>query len=181
MRFAAEELARRITEFQLAEHTDGRLAGAIGLQIEKRQGRIHSEGFTDFGLADQLRPMLWERLQSVATNHGLVRLWTQESAPFWSRCGLNKADPEALEKLPEIWRGPATPWLTLKLKEDLEEVISADREFALFMDEERQRTQRAFQQAKVLKVVATLLAFALFAVVAVGLFMVVRRNQLIHH
>src|SRR5258706_1764046 len=100
MHFPADDLAKRITEFQIAEGMDGKLAGAVGLQISERQGRLHSEGFTDFALADELRPQLWERVQSVATNHGLIRLWTQEHAPFWSHCGLAKADDESLQKLP---------------------------------------------------------------------------------
>src|SRR5580765_4052452 len=88
MHLPADDLAKRITEFQLAESADQKILGAVGLQITDRQGRLHSEGFTDFALADELRPALWERLHSVATNHGLVRLWTAEEAPFWSRCGL---------------------------------------------------------------------------------------------
>jgi N-acetylglutamate synthase-like GNAT family acetyltransferase len=92
MNFPAEELARAVTEFQVAQDADGRLVGAIGLQIAQRQGRIHSESFEDFSLADTLRPMLWERLHAVATNHGLLRLWTHEGAPFWHHCGLRPAD-----------------------------------------------------------------------------------------
>src|SRR5689334_20536855 len=104
MRFPADELARRITEFQVAEALDGKVLGAVGLQIAQRHGRIHSEAFTDFALADQLRPLFWDRLQGVATNHGLLRFWTQEEAPFWSHCGLIAPDAEALEKLPLLWR-----------------------------------------------------------------------------
>ena len=181
MHFPADDLAKRITEFQIAESSDGKLLGGVGLQISERQGCLHSEAFTDFALAEELRPTLWERLQSVATNHGLVRLWTAEHAPFWSRCGLSKADPESLEKLPAIWRQIKARWLTLKLKEDIKEVISADKEFAMFLEAERQRTQRAFQQARVLKFIATLVALAVLFLVMAGAFYVIRRNpQLIH-
>jgi hypothetical protein len=124
------------------------LAGAIGLEIAQKQGRIHSEAFTDFALADQLRPKLWERIHAVATNHGLLRLWTQEHAPFWSHCGLGKPDPDALQKLPAPWQAQKSDWLTLKLKDEIEKLISADKEFAMFMDAEKQRTARAFQHAK---------------------------------
>src|SRR5688572_24083219 len=81
MDFPVEELAKRITDFQIAEGPDGKVLGALGLQIAERQGRIHSECFTDFALAEQLRPLLWDRVHSVAINHGLLRLWTQEQAP----------------------------------------------------------------------------------------------------
>src|SRR6185369_9545744 len=60
--FPAEDLVRRVTEFQLAESADGKVVGAIGLQIAGQQGRIHSEGFSDFALAEQLRPLQWDRL-----------------------------------------------------------------------------------------------------------------------
>ncbi len=181
MHFPADELAQRITEFQVAEGPAGGLVGAVGLQVCERQGRLHSEGFTDFALADSLRPQLWERLQSVATNHGLVRLWTQEQAPFWNHCGLAKPDPEAMQKLPAIWRSLAGAWLTLKLKEDIEEVISADKEFALFMQAERERTERTFQQARILKFIATLIAISVLFLVIAGAFFIIRRNpQLLH-
>jgi len=176
MNFPADDLGKRITEFQVAEAAEGKLVAAVGVQMAERQGRIHSEVFSDFALADQLRPLLWERIHSVATNHGLLRLWTQEHAPFWSHCGLAKADAETLEKLPAIWRGASSPWLTLKLKDDLETVASLDKEFALFMQSEKQRTERAFRQARVLKLFATLIAFVLLILVIAAAFYVWRRN-----
>ncbi|HTL16076.1 MAG TPA: hypothetical protein VL793_02510 [Patescibacteria group bacterium] len=181
MHFPVDEMSRRITEFQVAEDSEGNLAGAIGLQLMERQGRLHSESFVDFSHADALRPQLWERVKAVATNNGLVRLWTQEQAPFWSHCGLVKAASESLEKLPAPWRGLRGNWLTLKLKEDIEEVLSADKEFAVFMQSERQRTERAFQQAKVLKFIATLLALAVLFLVMAGAFLVIRRNPSLLH
>jgi N-acetylglutamate synthase-like GNAT family acetyltransferase len=181
MHFPAEALARRVTEFQLAMRPEGQLLGAVGLQIVERQGLVHSEAFTDFAYADHLRPLLWERLHAVATNHGLLRVWTQEPAPFWSHCGLVKADGEALEKLPALWRGSSTRWLTLKLREDLEAVIALDQQFALFMQSERARTDRALRQARILKVIATMIAFAVLIVVLAGAFVLIRRNpQLLH-
>jgi len=176
MDFPAEDLNKRITEFQVAEGTEGQLLGCLGLQIAERQGRIHSEAFTDFGVAEQLRPKLWDRVHSVAVNHGLLRLWTQEQAPFWNHCGLLQADAEILAKLPAVWRGLPPDWLTLKLKDDLETVLSVDREFSMFMAAEKERTQRTFQHARLLKVVATLIAFALLVFIMAGAFMVVRKN-----
>lgn len=181
MTFPAEELAPRITEFQVVESAEGRLLGAIGLQLAERQGRIHSEAFTDFALAEQLRPLLWDRLHSVATNHGLLRLWTLEQAPFWNHCGLVRADAEALEKLPKAWGAAPSTWHTLKLRDDLAEVISFDHEFGLFKDSERQRTERALAQARVLKTIATLLALAVLLLVIAGAVFVLRKSpQLLH-
>jgi hypothetical protein len=183
MHFPADELARRITEFQVAIGPEGKLVGAVGLQLAQRQGLVHSEAFTDFSLAESLRSQIWDRIQAVATNHGLLRLWTQEQAPFWHHCGLAKADEEALQKLPAPWRNESShPWLTLKLKDDLQEVILADKEFARFMEAEKQRSQRVLQQARALKVVATVIALGVLILVVVGALMLVKRNpQLLHH
>ncbi len=181
MQFPADDLAKRVTEFQVAESADGNLLGAVGLQIAERQGLVHSEAFHDFALAEQLRPLLWDRLHAVATNHGLLRVWTQEKAPFWNHCGLLKADDETLAKLPILWRGPSSAWLTLKLKDDLETVMSLDKEFALFMQSEKQRTQQVFQQARALKTIVTLIAFGLLiAVVVWAARMFMRNPQLLH-
>jgi hypothetical protein len=181
MHFPVDDLAKRITEFQVAAEDDGKVLGAVGLQIAEKQGRIHSEAFADFSLAENLRPELWERLQAVGTNNGLLRLWTQEKAPFWNRCGLTKPDEETLQKLPAVWRGLPEPWMTLKLREDVQEVISADKEFALFMESERQRTAKTFQQARALKFVATVVAIIVLIFVMVGAFLVLRKNpQFLH-
>ena len=181
MHYPVFELAKRVTEFQVAEDADGKLLGGVGLQIAERQGLVHSEAFGDFALAEQLRPLLWDRLHAVATNHGLLRIWTQEQAPFWNHCGLAKADAEALQKLPMLWRGPTSGWLTLKLKDDVETVMSLDKEFALFMQSEKQRTERVFHQARVVKTIATLIALAvLIAVAAWGVSVFMRNPQLLH-
>jgi N-acetylglutamate synthase-like GNAT family acetyltransferase len=181
LRYPTEELARRVTEFQVAEGADGKLLGALGLQIAERQGLVHSEAFSDFALAEHLRPLLWDRVHAVATNHGLLRVWTQEQAPFWNHCGLLKADAEALQKLPVLWRGPSSGWLTLKLRDDVETVISLDKEFALFMQSEKQRTERVFQHARTLKTIVTLIALAVLIAVAVWAVRLFLHNpQLMH-
>jgi N-acetylglutamate synthase-like GNAT family acetyltransferase len=176
MNFSVENLSRRVTEFQVVEHQDGTLAGAIGLEIVERQGCIHSEGFVDFGLADELRARLWDRLRTVAANYGLLRLWTLEKAPFWSRCVMQRADAEALERLPAAWREPGAAWLTLKLKEDLDEIISADKEFAIFMTMERQRTQQVVRQARLMKTVLNVVTVGILILIVIGALWVLRKN-----
>lgn len=177
MHYPQEDLAKRVTEFQVAEDPTGVLVGAVGLQIAERQGRVHSECFKDFGQSEHLRHVLWDRLQSVASNHGLLRLWTREQAPFYNHCGLLKADSESLTKLPMLWRNEQDGWLTLKLREDVAAVVSLDKEFALFMESEKQRTGRAFQQAKVLKLIATVLAAVIFLLVLVFAFFVIKNGN----
>jgi N-acetylglutamate synthase-like GNAT family acetyltransferase len=176
MQLPAQQLEKRLTEFQLAESHDGKLLGAVGLQIVGQQGRLHSEAFTDFSIADQVRPLLWERMQAIATNHGLTRLWTQEHAPFWKHYGLHPAAGETMQKLPPAWRVFPGEWLAAQLKEETEAHVSAEKEFALFMEAEKQRTERAFRQARVIKHVATLAAVLLAIFVLVALVFWLKRN-----
>jgi N-acetylglutamate synthase-like GNAT family acetyltransferase len=176
MNLPPESLVKRITEFQVAESAEGTLLGAIGVQMAERQGLLHSEGFTDFGVSEQLRALLWERVRSLAMNHGLWRLWTQEQAPFWRQLGFGQADPEALEKLPAAWRNHPPAWLTIKLKEDVDTLLALDPQLALMMDAEKQRTAKMLQQARFLKTLATLLAVALLALILGAVFYLLRRN-----
>jgi N-acetylglutamate synthase-like GNAT family acetyltransferase len=176
MKFDTEDLAKRVTEFQVTESADGKLLGVLGLQLTAQQGLIHSEAFEDFALADQLRPLLWDRIQAVATNHGLLRLWTQEQAPFWNHCGLVRADAAMLEELPAVWRGQTSQWLTLKLKDPVETLVALDQEFGAFMQAERQRTEKTLQRAKTLKMIATAIAFVMFALVLAGAAYLLRKN-----
>jgi N-acetylglutamate synthase-like GNAT family acetyltransferase len=172
------DLEKRVTEFQVAESPDGTVAGAVGLQMLEGHGLIHSEVFADFAIADQLRPLLWDRLHAVALNHGLFRLWTCEPAPFWRHCGLVLATPELLSKLPAPWRGKQPNWLTLQLREETSPALSVEREFALFMETEKQRTQAALDQARALKIIATVLAILLLGAVIAGGVYYLRQNPL---
>lgn len=175
MKFPSGELERRLTEFQVAVNESEEILGAIGIRLAGKHGHIHSEAYRDFALADNLREALWQRIQSVAGNHGLVRLWTLETAPFWTRSDFAPATAAELQKLPEAWRNEGANWLTLKLREDVEEVVNLDQEFAVFMEAEKQRSRQMMDQAKMLKWLATLLALALFlAVIGVGIWIVMK-------
>jgi hypothetical protein len=70
MRYPTGDLERRLTEFQVVEGPGGEVVGALGFQIIERQARIHSEAFTDFAIADSMRPVFLKRIQSLAMNHG---------------------------------------------------------------------------------------------------------------
>jgi len=164
MRIPDLGLEKRLTEFQLAEDVTGKPVGAIGFQISQRHGLIHSEAFSDFGSADQIRSQFWSRIQSLAMNHGVVRLWTRENAPFWTHNGLQAVDPEHLTRLPESWDRTAPGWLTLRLKDE-DVMASVDQEFELFVSAEKQRSAVALSQAKRLKTIITILGL----LIALGL------------
>lgn len=164
------DLEKRLTEFQLIVTDNGDLLGAIGLQIDGKQGRIHSEAFTQPEDQDKHRQQLWERVQSIARNHGLMRVWTQESAPFWNQRGFQQATEEALQKLPAVFGDASSPWFALQLREENIAVISLEKEFELFQAAQQAGSEKLMQQAKMLRTVAYI--FLGIVVLAAGFFLV---------
>src|SRR3974390_2537241 len=116
-RLPAEQQENRLTEFQVVE-SGGQIAGAAGVQIIRQHARLHSEDYVDFSVADAARELFWQRLQTIAANHGVFRVWTQETSPFWTRWGFHPANDEALKRLPEEWKNLEGCWLTLALKDE---------------------------------------------------------------
>lgn len=163
------DLEKRFKEFQVVEAQPGEIAGALGLQIAGQEGRLHSEVFAHAEQSDLLRQLLWDRAQVLAQNHGLVRLWTQLSTPFWGASGFRYAPPETLAKLPPPFNDGAKPWQFLQLKDNTAPV-SIDKEFAMFKEMEKEKTEKMLRQAKVLKLVAAGLVVLVFVVVLVGFF-----------
>jgi N-acetylglutamate synthase-like GNAT family acetyltransferase len=173
MRHDVVALEKRLTEFQVAESSAGQVLGTVGFQIIGRDAVVHHEAFSDYGLADAIRSALWERLQKIAGNHGLCRVWTREESPFWSHNGFLPPSPELLQKLPAGLDRSAT-WLAVQLREDPERPkLSAEEDFEKFLETEREKTGQVMERAKTLKAVATLVAVILFlGVMALTIYLV---------
>jgi N-acetylglutamate synthase-like GNAT family acetyltransferase len=164
MRLPAGELERRLTEFQIVEAGDGSLLGGIGMEIIERHGRIHSEAFSDFALAEVFRTQLWERLQSLAVNHGLARIWTNEAAPFWKYNGFHPAESDELKRLPPAWNLIPGDWLTMTLRDEDALRASLDMDFSRLKEKEQQETERLLNKARTLKYIAV--TFIVLVVIA---------------
>jgi len=180
MKLPVAELEPRLTEFQIVENAEGKVVGALGLQIGERCGRLHSEGYTDYGLADASRELLWTRIQTLASNHGILRLWARETVPFWNGVGFKPADAETLKRLPEAWKAGDAPWFTLQLKDEAT-IASMEKELAMFMAAEKRSSERMFEQARTMKTIANLIAIilALFALGA-AIFVLIKRPEFLH-
>jgi len=164
----ALDLEKRFTEFQVAEGPDGQIVAALALQVQGTHGKVHSESFIDFGLTDTLRPLLWERVLSVARNRGLARLWTLESTLFWRGEGFQPPAPDLVTKVPANFGDPGAEWITLKLKDELLSSLTPEQEFALFKESVQQDTEKMMQQARMMKWVATVAAVIFFIVVTIA-------------
>jgi N-acetylglutamate synthase-like GNAT family acetyltransferase len=173
-RFDCHELERRFTEFQVVHNSRGELLGTLGLHIDGHQGLLHCEAYLRPETEEALRPYLWERLEGVARNHGLHRLWTREKAPFWRQCGLQPPTEEELAKLPASFGDRHAEWLTLQLRDERAATTSLEQEFELFKAHQDAELARARQQARLIKLVAVGIGLVLFGVLAVFLFKFVK-------
>ncbi len=155
----AAELEKQFTEFQVAENPEGRILGAVALQVAGTDGLIHSETFADFALCDTLRPLLWQRLETVAHNHGLFRLWTTETAPFW-KMDAGFANPST--PAPEAFAAARGPWLALRLKDEAADPTLLEAQFRAFREAEKAKREKLLRGAAALKTVGTVIAAVLF-------------------
>jgi len=167
MRLSPEELEPRLTEFQVVENADHELLGAIGIQFSPPGALLHSEGYCDFAIADNARQLFWQRLQTLAANHGIFRLWTQERSPFWKSYGFQPPNAETLARLPAEWQNEFSgAWLTYPLKDEL--AISAalenhEHQFASFREAEKEVVQRVQKQARTFGTLLTVIFFGIAA------------------
>jgi len=170
-RFQVLDLEKRLTEFQLIVSDGGDLIGALALHIEAKQGLLHSGAFAQPEQEEQFRPQLWERIQSVARNHGLNRLWTQEGAPFWLQAGFVEGSAETLPRLPPGFGDRQARWLTLQLKDENVAALSIEHEFELFQTAQKEETERLRRLGRTMKVTV----FVVIGIVAaIGLLVIVR-------
>ncbi|HVU09117.1 MAG TPA: hypothetical protein VHG89_11305 [Verrucomicrobiae bacterium] len=177
MRLPSDELEKRLTEFQVAENSDGQIVGAIGIQIARQHVLLHSEGYADFSLADAARDLFWQRIQTLAANHGVFRLWTQERSPFWKSFGFQPATSEILARLPEQWKNEFDGgWLTVQLKDEEKINAALESQFAGFIASEKQQTARVLEQARTLKTIITIVGFAIgIFCFALAVYLLIRR------
>jgi N-acetylglutamate synthase-like GNAT family acetyltransferase len=166
-----EALEKRLTEFQVVENATGAIVAAAGLQIHGHEGLVHSEMFTDFGLSHRLRPILWERIERVAKNHGLFRLWTQETAPFWKQAGFCVPSPDILKQRPASFADNAKlEWYYHQLKDPAAAPLNLEREFERFREVERANAEDLRAKGRIAKVVAIIIALLLAAFSFIVLF-----------
>jgi N-acetylglutamate synthase-like GNAT family acetyltransferase len=167
--FPVADLEKRFTDFQVAIDHNGRLSGAIAIRVAGHQGYIHSEAYIDFSFTDSVRPLLWKRIQTLSNNLGLFRLWTLETAPYWKKeVGFSEAQSQKIEKLPTEFGPRGQPWLELQLKEEHAAPDTLEQQFQMFKESQRAETERMHQQAKTLKILATIIAVVLFFFVLLG-------------
>jgi N-acetylglutamate synthase-like GNAT family acetyltransferase len=163
-------LEKRLTEFQIVETAAGEVLGAVGLRVAQHQGEIHSEAYKEPALAEELRPRLWERIQSVARSQALTRLWVGDATSlFWLERGFEPAGSELLGRHAEALGDQADQsWLTLKLREEAVEGTSLEAEFELFRLAQQAETERIARRARWLRWIAATVVMAVLILLGVA-------------
>jgi N-acetylglutamate synthase-like GNAT family acetyltransferase len=160
-----QDLEKRFKDFQVVQDAHGQIIAALGLQISGTEGRLHDEAMLQPEGADELRARLWERVRTLAQNHGLVRVWTQLNAPFWQVNGFGEPAPEVGKRLPAAFAVGEGPWWTAQLRNETSAASQIDREFALLKESSREENERMKRQARRLKLIASLVVLVVFALI----------------
>ena len=161
--FPAADLEKQFTDFLVVEDSEGRVAAAIAFRIIGHEALIHSESFADFAMVDTLRPLLWERIERVAATNSLFRLWTRETAPFWRNyAGFGEPAADILGTIPEGFGPPGAGWFTMLLKEPTAAPEALEAQIQRFKQEEEAKREAIYARARMLRIVGTGLALAIF-------------------
>lgn len=180
MHLPADELERRLTEFQVVVDATGAFLGAIGFVVSRQHALLHSEAFTDFSVADAARDLFWQRIQILCSNYSVFRIWTQERSPFWKTFGFRAPNPETLARLPAEWRNEFDgAWLTFQLKDEEAIAAALGTDLLNLMDAEKKQTERVRERAHALRTAVTVICFAIGALsIGVAVYLVIHRGFL---
>ena len=183
MRFSPDDLEKRLTEFQVVENAAGEAVGAMGLQLSGQHALLHSEGYSDFGVADAARQLFWERIQTLASNHGVFRIWTQEQSPFWKHLGFQPPTAEISSRLPAGWKNESDGiWLTYRLKDEEAIAAALEKEFAPFMAGEKNETEKISEKARMINTFITIAGFAIGIIgFGIAIYLFINRNPFSQH
>lgn len=159
----SEVLEPRITEFQIVIER-GRIIAALGLQTAARQGKVYGEAIDEPDRADELRALLWSRVQTWANNLGLWRLWTSLNGSFWTNNGFQPQD--ATIQIPAELSGDQAPLLVLQLGPEPSRAAAALGEMGLMEIASRKRRMDFLTRKRMLVLYAPLVAVIVKLIIA---------------
>lgn len=170
-----EQLERYVTEFIVAANEDGLVLAAIGLQADGDQGLVHSEAMAPGDIDEAIRAALWQRLQIVARNHGVARLWTLEDAPFWQATFL-RATPADIAQLKASFADGEAAWSLFTLVDPARAQRLVDERLALWeAHRQADSTQFADTVSRIRQGAFALAGLVIVMMLAMVAYVVVRR------
>ncbi len=163
------ELERFVTEFQVVpSEVEGALLAAIGLLVEGNDALLHTEAVADSEQADELRATLWRRVQIVARNQGVQRLWTQEDADYWQASGFSKAAPATVAGATATFVDKSADWRICELIDPDKAKHLVDEQMAIWQAERAQEAEALQDKIRAFRTVAFGLAI-MVTLVALGM------------
>lgn len=176
-----EELERFLTEFQVVPgEEEGVLLAGLGLMVEGNDALLHSEALATEENDDELRAALWRRLQIVARNQGIHRLWTQEDADYWRASGFVAASPAAVAGATAAFVDKSAAWWLCELIDPEKAKRLTTEQMAIWQASRAQEAEELQTKIRTFRNLALLLAAAVVAVmVGMVFFVLLRRPELL--
>ena len=131
-----------------------------------------------FRVADAARQLFWERIQTLAANHGVFRIWTQERSPFWKSLGFQPPAAEIFARLPDEWKNEFEGgWLTLQLKTRRPSPPRWKNNSPVSWTPKKSETERIAEKAETFKTIITIVGFAIGIICfAIVIYLFIHRN-----
>ncbi len=122
------DLEKVFTEFQLLFKED-EILGCVRLTVIGKEGVVQSLLLQSIDDQVGASDLVWSRIEKIAENHGLVRIWIgKELGPIE---GFSPVDAELKSKVEGRRRIPIDGYVKI-IKEDVESLLSPEKEFELF-------------------------------------------------
>lgn len=151
------ELEKRFTEFQIVVNEDAQVVAAFAIEIKTKEAHIHSDAYADSDDNPAIREAVWKRIQSLAENHGLIRLWANKDE-FWSGIGFEEPNKKELARGVELFGSTMTRRLMMRLREEEDIQKLAEAQFELFQQSSVAERERIMEQGKKYRNIAIAIA-----------------------
>ena len=79
--------------------------------------------------------------------------------------------------MPGCWHDESAPWLTLKLREDIEAILRSEGQISVMLEMERQQSARVIQRGRLFHALVTCVAAVLIIGILAGAFYLFWRHR----
>ncbi len=151
------ELEKRFTEFQIISNEKADIVASFGVHAQGKEAHIHTESYAPDAPREEIRELIWKRVQTLAENRGLMRLWADDQ-DFWKKRGFAKPGEKVLKKGIELFGSTMERRLTLQLREEADIHKLAEAQFELFQQSSQAERERILNRGNLYKNIALAVA-----------------------
>ena len=170
------ELEKRFTEFQIVINEKADIIASFGINAQGKEAHVHSESYAPDAPREEIRELIWKRVQTLAENRGLMRLWADDQE-FWKQQGFEKPQEKVLKRGIELFGSAMERRLTLQLRDEEDLHKLAEAQFELFQQTSQAERERILSQGNFYKNVAVAVAafVVLGGLIAAAFFLISRQ------